>query len=202
MNKYHSLFASVLLTLMLISCGSQPEKTPKPHMYPRVIFPQKHYVSFDQAKCNMTFEYPDYMAFEQDTNFFEEKPLDPCWFDLEAKGLMASLHFSYYPIQNRARFDELVTDVFKLVGEHNIKANYRNEQIIDNADQNVHGLYFEIEGAVASPLQFYLSDSTRNFVRASLYFNSKVNADSTKIVYDFIKQDVDRMIETWKWTNQ
>lgn len=190
-----------ILLIFLFSCSSAPDLGPKPRMYPKVDFPKKTFGSFDQNYCNMTFEYPDYLDIKKDTAFFDEKPKDPCWFDLESKELNASIHFSYYPITNRARFDELVKDVFKLVGEHNIKANYRNEELIDNQKFDVHGLYFEIEGAVASPLQFYLTDSTRNFVRASLYFNAKVDQDSTKIVYDFIKSDIDRMIETWKWTN-
>jgi gliding motility-associated lipoprotein GldD len=58
---------------------------------------------------------------------------------------------------------------------------------------------FEIEGNAASNLQFYLTDSTHNFIRGALYFYAKPNYDSLAPVIDFLKKDVEHMITTFKW---
>lgn len=191
--------AILFLCFFVSSCSNSPNPRPLPRMYPRVVFPERNEVVFSKDICNMTFKYPDYFNYVQDTSFFDSRPIHPCWFDMNALSLNASIHFSYYPISDRSAYDKLINDVYKMVGEHNIMATFRSEKPIMNEKENAFGLAFEIEGEVASPLQFFLTDSTRNFVRASLYFNAKVDPDSTKIIYDYIKQDIDLMIRSWEW---
>jgi len=58
---------------------------------------------------------------------------------------------------------------------------------------------FEIEGDVATPIQFFLSDSTNHFFRASLYFENKVQVDSMAPVYEFVRQDIDTLLSTFYW---
>ena len=88
-----------------------------------------------------------------------------------------------------------------MVDKHNVKANYRSESIIENEDARLYGVLFEIDGPVAAPLQFYVTDSTSHFLRGSLYFNSQVNRDSVAPVYDFLKLDFERMMESFEWEN-
>ena len=62
--------------------------------------------------------------------------------------------------------------------------------------QGVTGVLMEFRGSAASPLHFYLTDSTANFFRASLYFRSKVIPDSLAPVTEFIKEDLAVMINS------
>ena len=185
--------------MFFVSCGTQGVGTPKPRMYPKVVYPERNAVNFDEAYCSLSFVYPDYFTVNQDKYFFDSKPIDPCWFDLQSSDLNSQLHCSYISIKNRSHFDKLVQDAFKMTSKHNQKANYRKEQLIENKDEKVYGLLFEHEGPVASPLQFFVTDSTSNFFRGSLYFKSKVNPDSIAPVYTFVKEDVMKMIESFKW---
>ncbi len=190
----------VLLPLLIFGACQQPELgTPKPRMYPKVDYPVRSKVQFDEAYCKLKFEYPNYFSVEQDQYFFDSKPIDPCWFDLVSKQLNSQLHCSYIPVNNRKHFDQLVNDAFKMTSKHNQKANYRREQLIKNPEENVHGILFEHDGPVASPLQFFVTDSTKHFFRASLYFKSQVNPDSIAPVYDFVKTDILEIIESFKW---
>jgi gliding motility-associated lipoprotein GldD len=168
-------------------------------MYPKVDFPKGENIIFNNDYCNLQFEFPSYGITEKDEFFFDEKPTDPCWFDIRINSLNADLHCSYSPITKANNFDKLVNDAFKLAGKHNIKADYRKESLIHNPDANVYGLLFMIEGPVATPIQFYLTDSTEHFFRASLYYNDKVDPDSTQIITDFLFNDVEHMIETFSW---
>ena len=187
------------IVTILFSCQGSELGTPKPRMYPKVDYPERNQVQFDESYCKLAFAYPDYFIVKQDKYFFGNKPIDPCWFDLESEQLNSQLHCSYIPIEDRKHFDKLVNDAFKMTSKHNQKANYRKEQLIDNPEENVHGLLFEHEGPVASPLQFFVTDSTEHFFRASLYFRSKVNPDSIAPVYSFVKKDVLSLIESFKW---
>ncbi len=188
----------VLFIVSLFACSENSIKTPKPRMYPRVIYPAKNYVQFDTSHCGFSFKYPNYNTIEQDSFKFEGKPANPCWFDLQSKDLNTSLHCSYYKIDNKKDLSSLIDDAFNLAGKHNVKANYRKEIIIENK-YGVKGILFDIEGPVASPTQFYLTDEKNHFFRASLYFNSKVNPDSTAPILTFVKQDIDTLIASFQW---
>ena len=81
-----------------------------------------------------------------------------------------------------------------MAGKHNVRAEFRKESIIEKPG-NVNGLLFEISGPVASAIQFYVTDSINHFFRASLYFESHVNPDSTAPVLTFMKQDIFNIID-------
>lgn len=196
MNK---ILLGLFCLSFLLSCQETKIGIPKPRMYPKVEYPNRNVVNFDESYCNISFSYPDYFQVKQDEYFFEEKPLNPCWFDLNSKKLNSQVHCSYLEIKDRAHFDKLVGDSFRMAAKHNQKADYRREQVIDNPDANVYGLVFEMDGPVASPLQFFVTDSVQHFFRGSLYFNSKVNPDSIAPVYQFVKRDVLGLIETFQW---
>jgi len=187
-----------ILFCIFFSCSSAPEASPKPRMFPKQLFPSRTISSYHFKSCPFSFDKPDYLEPSKDSASFDAKVNTDCWFDLRNKDLQASIHFSYFKVKDRNNFDQLINDVYKMADEHNAKASYRKESVIDNGS-NVHGLLFEIEGAVASPLQFYVTDSTNHFLRASLYFDTRVNPDSTKIIYDYIYEDISRIINTFDW---
>jgi gliding motility-associated lipoprotein GldD len=167
-------------------------------MYPKITFPVKTYQHFDKDYCKMTFEYPIYSRYEQDLNYFDEKPVDPCWFNIQFDDFKGTLHCSYIPIKNRTHFDQLVDESFRMVEEHNSKANSRKEVLIKNI-HGVSGLYFTLTGKVATNMQFVLTDTTEHFFRGSLYFNSRVQPDSIRPIFNFVSEDIDYMIETFQW---
>jgi gliding motility-associated lipoprotein GldD len=57
-----------------------------------------------------------------------------------------------------------------------------------------------VEGSgAASPLQFFVTDSSKHFLRGALYFTVKPNNDSLQPVIKFIKEDINRFIDTFEW---
>jgi gliding motility-associated lipoprotein GldD len=83
--------------------------------------------------------------------------------------------------------------------EHQIKASKIKSTVVRKPDENVYGLSFELDGNVASPFQFYLTDSTTHFLRGSLYFESKPNQDSLKPVLEHVKKDFVHFFRTFHW---
>jgi gliding motility-associated lipoprotein GldD len=187
-----------LILLTMYSCVNEQVNTPKPRMYPRVIYPEQTYNKFLLDVCNFTFEKPAYAKVKTGIKFFNETSSHPCWFDLELEEFQGAIHFSYNPIEDSKSLDKFVSDAFRIVEQHNTKAEYREEVLIENPN-GVNGLLFNLEGPVASPINFFLTDTTNHFVRASLYFNSSVDPDSIAPVLDFVSKDIQKILETFEW---
>jgi len=66
----------------------------------------------------------------------------------------------------------------------------------------ISGVFFKVGGNAATAKQFFLSDTTKNFIRGALYFDVTPNADSLRPVQDFIQVDMDHMINTFRWKNK
>jgi gliding motility-associated lipoprotein GldD len=193
---------SVLGVFMFVFSGCEDYvPVPKPRAYPRVVYPEKAYRTFNESNCQFTFEMPQYAQIEQDSTFFDGRPESDCWFNINVPTLNAQIHCSYYPVTNRARLDELVQDAFTMAQKHNIKANYIEEIPVHRTADRVHGIIFAIEGATASSYQFFVTDSTTNFLRGALYFNTPSRPDSIAPVLDFMRQDINKMVETLRWGN-
>ncbi len=202
MNRKQLLFVCIILggLAAFVRCKSDTLPTPKPRSFPRVIYPEKKYVPFDTSFCEFTFEYPAYAKIIQDTAFFGEKPVDACWFNIFVPQFQSLIFCTYYPLGNKNTFFKVLNDAYKLAGVHNKKANFIDEIPIDLPGK-VYGTIFSIEGPVASTYQFFVTDSTKHFLRGALYFNARTNQDSLAPVAEFMKKDVQHMIKTFKWKN-
>jgi len=103
-----------------------------------------------------------------------------------------------YKIIGKYKLDKLINDAFNLTNKQSVKASYINDSLI-NTPNNIHGTFFRVSGNVATANQFFLTDSTKNFLRGALYFDATPNQDSLKPVNDFLVQDLYHLINTFKW---
>ena len=111
----------------------------------------------------------------------------------------AELHISYKKVNNNLA--QLAEDSRTLAYKHSIKADAINERVFVNPEKKVYGTIYLIDGNAASPLQFYLTDSTSNFLRGALYIREVPNIDSIRPVIDFLTPDVIHLIETTEWVH-
>ena len=82
------------------------------------------------------------------------------------------------------------------------KANAITQREFADPSHRIFGLVYDIRGAnAASSYQFYVTDSIANFVRGALYFNMVPNNDSLAPVIDFLKKDIEHLINTFRWNN-
>ena len=189
--KNYFLVTLSLLLFIFISC--QNDYVPKPRGYYRIDFPAKEYRSFDTT-FPFTFMYPVYTKILPDPS----KLAEPYWINILYLPFHAQLHISYKPIKNNLK--SFLEDAHTLVNKHIPKANSINQREFINESEKVYGLVYDIKGLeAASVCQFYLTDSVSNFVRGALYFNLAPNNDSLSPVIDFLKQDIEKMITTFRW---
>jgi hypothetical protein len=95
-------------------------------------------------------------------------------------------------------FDKMVADAFNLTNKNNVVSNSIKDSLI-STENNIHGVFFKVGGNAATAKQFFLSDTTKNFIRGALYFDVTPNADSLLPVQNFLQGDLDHMINSFKW---
>lgn len=187
------LICFAALAMMMASCGEEERPLPKPKGYLRIDLPEKNYTRVDTIE-RYAFETPDYALITHDPFSPQEKN----WINVEIPRFKASIHLTHKDVNNN--LGEYLEDVHTMITKHLQKANGMNDSLIVNPEQRVYGMLIEMDGkGVATPLQFYLTDSTANFVRGALYFNFVPNNDSMQPVIDYLRQDIDRMITTFEW---
>lgn len=191
------LLAGALVVLLLGLTACEQDYVPKPRAFYRIEFPEKGYKQL-KNDCPYTFEYPNYAEVVPDMKGDEQF----CWLNINYKPFNANLHISYKPIIEEDDIQFLINDAYTFVEKHNIKAERITEERIENQQYDAGGLLFRIGGNTASNLQFFLTDTTRNFLRASLYFNCEPNKDSLAPVVEFIEKDIEHLFKTFEWTGK
>lgn len=193
-TKYKVVLLAILLgsCFLVPSCSDDEDAVPKPRAYLRLTFPEKKYVKYD-ADCPFTFEIPVYAKMGADKNYNAE----PCWLNLNFPTFQGTLHLSYKEVKDN--INAYMQDTYTLASKHQIKASGIEEQQISRPKNKVYGLMYDIEGNAASSFQFFLTDSTKHFIRGALYFNAVPNTDSIAPVVAFIKEDIYHFIETFEW---
>ena len=184
--------AFLLITFASIFFACNETYTPKPHGWLRTEFPEKKYRLFDSV-YPYTFEIPVYSKVVKDTG----KNVEKYWANWEFPKFNATVFLSYKNIQNN--LDSYEEDTRDLAYKHSVKADAIESKIWENKNAKVYGILYDIKGDVASQIQFYLTDSTKHFLRGAFYFNEVPNKDSLAPALKFLKKDIDRMIQTFKW---
>ena len=182
---------------MTSSCNSS--YTPKPRGYYKIKLPEKKYQVFEEAGYPYSFEYPVYAKVVKDSTFFGEATENPWWINVDFPQFNGRIYVSYKEI-GKNKFDTLIKHAFALTGKHTSKA-YSIDDSLVTTPNHVHGVFFTVGGDVATANQFFLSDSTKHFLRGALYFDATPNADSLGIVNKFLVEDMKHLINTFKWRN-
>lgn len=195
MNRLLSFSLIVVIIVIASACNSV--YTPKPAGYFKINFPEKKYQLFNKAGYPYQFEYPTYATVVKDSLFFDQKAENEWWVNIDFPQFGGRMYLSYKQIGTN-KFDQLVNDAFTMTNKHNVKANYINDSLMVTPN-NVHGMFFSVEGNVATANQFFLTDSTRHFLRGALYFDATPNEDSLSVVNRFLVADMKHLINSFKW---
>lgn len=186
-NKLFLLFVPFLL--LLAACDEH--YTPRPKGYFRISFPEKHYEAYE-TRCPLTTEVPVYSKIEvlQTGN-------DSCWFNVYIPQHNARLHCTYLEV-NRD-LNAMIEDAYQFAFQHEMKADAIRRTSYQEDSSRVFAMVYDLEGDVASPIQFYATDSTQHFLRGSLYFEHIPNADSLNPVVNFLREDIIHLLTHIQW---
>lgn len=169
----------------MVSCV---EYTPKPRGYFRLEPAQANYLTLPVPDLPFSFSVSDKVVVE----LSEEQQGA---INLAYPVFNATVYCSYLPV-TKQNFTELTHESMKFV--ERIGQPFK-ASAYENPDVGVYGIFFDIKGNVASPIQFYLTDSLSHFFRGALYYESAPNADSIAPVTDYLRKDMIELVQTFRW---
>lgn len=181
-----------LVVFALVSCTQ--DYKPKPKGYNRLELPAAVYQASPDT-LPYQFEYSKHARLLADTSWISER----YWIEIYYPQLKANIHITYKRLNNKEDFlKELLNDSYRLTSKQQVKA-YAIDEVSVQTPSGKTAVIAEIAGEVPSQFQFTMTDSSRNFLRGALYFNTAVQNDSLAPAIEFMKKETMHFINTLQW---
>lgn len=184
----------VVFALFLTSCDDDP--VPKPRGYPRLDLPVQTYSNWS-GTCPFEAEIPPYALMLEKPGTTAAIADTACYLTMRFPGQHANVFLTCRRIQGDLR--RLIEDAHAFKDKHEAMAARIRSERVERDSARVFGTLFHVEGNVASPMVFYLTDSTTRFLYGSLYFDARPNADSLAPVTRRIREDLRHFAGTLAW---
>ena len=181
-------FPLAFLVLLCLACESN--WLPKPPGYNRIELPRHEYQRLEEG-YPYQLDFSTHSRVEADSFNLGEKE----WINLNYKKFGAKVHLTYKKIDQSTDFKTLSNDAFNLTAKHQIKA-YGIEEAILLTPNGYVAVVAELSGEVPTQFQFFVTDSTSNFLRGAVYFNSALKNDSLAPIIEYIKLDMAHLINS------
>lgn len=193
-SSAHITYAVIPILLFFLLSACDREYMPKPLGYNRLELPEPEYQRLPDS-LPYSFEYSKHATLIPDTSSIRER----YWIEIYYPTIKSNIHVTYKPLQqNKKLLKEFMDDAYTLTAKHQIKA-YAINEVITVTPSGKTAVIAELEGEVPSQFQFTLTDSTENFLRGALYFNTKVQNDSLAPAIEYMKRDMMHIINTLEW---
>ncbi|GAB6012086.1 gliding motility lipoprotein GldD [Viscerimonas tarda] len=182
----------MLASFFLLACT---EYTPKPLGYNRIDIKEPAYKTYDNT--NFSFLYSD-LACIDTLSAGKSSDATGLWLNIVYPDYKARIYCSYFSV-TQPELKKAMEDSHRLAYGHVLMADGIRQTLYTNKENRVSGIIFDIDGNVATPIQFFLTDSLSNFFRASFYYDAQVNQDSVSPVTELIRTDIVKMLESFRW---
>ncbi len=197
MMKHNFLIGYLLISVFfVVSCGSSDEKgyLPRPKGYNKINLPKANYRPL-KGDYPYTFDISTYAKVLPDTVSWAE----PHWIYIYYPNWKAFIQITYKDLSNpKNKLNLLIDDAYKLAYKHQGRASSIQDYVLTTKTGKKAGL-FELEGEVATSLQFYLTDSTKHYLRGAVYVRTATENDSLEPIIQFLKKDAIQLIQTLRW---
>ena len=182
-----------LFSLFLLGCGDDP--LPKPKGFLRLEYPNP---SYKKVELPVPFSYDQNNQAKLVASIKQDNTGDSYGINIEYPELKGTIHLTYRKV-NTTNLDSLLRDAQNLTQKHTAKADEILQNLHEDPNRNVYGMFYEVGGNAASQSQFYATDSTKHFLSGSLYFYAKPNYDSIYPAAIYLKNDIRKIMESLEW---
>lgn len=182
---------TINLIFLLLLTGCIGDYLPKPMGYNRIDLPERAFITLEKGKP-YSFQHSIHALVESDSFNLQET----AWINLNYKNLGGKVHFTYLELDTKGKdIKTVVNDAINLTAKHQIKA-YGIEESVLLTPQGYTGVVAELTGEVPTQFQFFVTDSTSNFLRGALYFETAMKNDSLAPIIEYIKVDMAHLINS------
>ena len=152
------------------------------------------------------FNFPNYKILESCNHSFKlnnaskivAKP--DCNYEIEYDELNAKIYVSNIIVDKN--FDIISKKFDEKVFNNSEFADQILTSEFSNPYKDVFSKVYFFVGESPSNIQFFITDSTQNFLSASLLFDSKPNYDSLLPYIHYIRNDIKKIIESFDWSSK
>ena len=179
----------IFFALIVYSCNNNVN-LPKQKAYfaPEFEIPTYKKISLD---CNYRFNINSQASINNIKN---------CNYEIYYKNLNAKIFINQIVLSN---------SIEKVLNTFNQKINENSrlsDQIIQsnyvNIDKKIYSKLYSFVGNSPSNIQFYVTNQTDKFLTGSLFFETEPNYDSLFPYIDYIRNDIKKMVDSFRWINE
>ena len=186
-----------IFIIFIVFFGCENYFLPKESAYLRLDYPKPEYELIDDKEFPFFFEANSRLSEILDIDINSES-ID---FIINYNQLNAQINFQYKNVNSKEKLNAYILDLKTAIETHSMMANSVKIKDYSLKEKNIFGRIFDLSGSVASPYQFYLTDSINNIISGFLYFNIKPNYDSILPAINYIENDIIYLIESFDWKN-
>ena len=184
-----------ICVIFIVLFGCENYFLPKQSAYLRLDYPKPEYKLINDK------DFPFF--FEANTRLSEISDIDinlrSIDFIINYNQLNAQINFQYKSVNSSEKLNAYILDLKRTIETHSMMANSVKIKDYSLKEKNIFGRIFDLSGNVASPYQFYLTDSINNIISGLVYFNIKPNYDSILPAINYIENDIIYLIESFDW---
>ena len=171
-----------------------------------IVFPCNNNVNLPKQKAYFApeFEIPTYKKISLDCNYSFNinsqasiNNIKNCNYEIYYKNLNAKIFINQIVLSN---------SIEKVLNTFNQKINENSrlsDQIIQsnyvNIDKKIYSKLYSFVGNSPSNIQFYVTNQTDKFLTGSLFFETEPNYDSLFPYIDYIRNDIKKMVDSFRW---
>ncbi|WP_136480429.1 gliding motility lipoprotein GldD [Cognatitamlana onchidii] len=186
-----------VLGLMLFCLSCSEDYVPKPKAFLRLEYPRAHYVALD-LDVPFTFERNEQLS--QVSIKQVSASTRSYGLNIEYPQLKGTIFLTYKTVDEKGKnLKAFLRDAQNFTQKHTVKADEIPVTAFEDDERKVYGAFAEVRGNVASPAQFYVTDSVNHFLTGSLYFYAKPNYDSILPAANYLQKDMKRIMESVNW---
>jgi gliding motility-associated lipoprotein GldD len=186
-----------IFIIFIVFFGCENYFLPKESAYLRLDYPKPEYELIDDKEFPFFFEANSRLSEILDIDI----NLESIDFIINYNQLNAQINFQYKNVNSKEKLNAYILDLKTAIETHSMMANSVKIKDYSLKEKNIFGRIFDLSGSVASPYQFYLTDSINNIISGFVYFNIKPNYDSILPAINYIENDIIYLIESFDWKN-
>ena len=178
---------SLILLFVIISCDSSILPKQKGYFAPNFTYPSYKVIE----SCNHSFKINNSTKIILNNN---------CNYEIDYDELKAKIYMTNITLENN--IDYVISKFDEKVFNNSEFADQILTSEFSNPYKDVFSKVYFFVGEAPSNIQFFITDSTQNFLSASLLFDSKPNYDSLLPYIHYIRNDIKKIIESFDWSSK
>ncbi|MDG1930673.1 MAG: hypothetical protein P8I58_05060 [Flavobacteriaceae bacterium] len=177
-----------ILFFLFLFLGCQ-HQVPKPFAALALSYPEPQYNDYAPNACVYRFMYNEVSTPMQ---------LSSCGTTLDYPLLKAKIYVTYFDL-HKTSLDTLFMDFENRLTIFGKGTQRINESTYEDKEKEVLGSCVTLIGDSPSNLHFFATDTKKHFISGSLLFSASPNYDSLAPAIGYIRNDVQKMLETLRW---